>query len=96
MNEIKPGNCCTLIYTSGTTGMPKGVMISHDNMVWASKASGYIDPTRSLNNLRMISYLPLSHAAGQFIDLTRTLIRGHHVFFAEPTALQGTLFQTVQ
>lgn len=46
--------------------------------------------------MRIVSYLPLSHAAGQFIDIYMSLITGSHVFFADPTALTGSLVQTLQ
>lgn len=72
MNKVKPGNCCTLVYTSGTTGMPKGVMLSHDNYTWTKNSVDTIYKRTDIQ-YRMVSYLPLSHVAGQFTDLVSTL-----------------------
>ena len=95
MKQQKPGNCCTLVYTSGTTGIPKAVMLSHDNYTWTA---GYMN--RFLNvefgNDSKVSYLPLSHAAGQITDIVQALLSGSHIYFAEATALQGTLIDTLR
>ena len=96
MNKVTPGQCCTLVYTSGTTGMPKGVMLSHDNVTWTPKAQQSRQKYPDFTNCRTVSYLPLSHVAALYFDLLVTIIMGMHVFFAEPTALQGTLVQTLQ
>jgi len=62
LEDVDPDGLLTVIYTSGTTGPPKGVMISHYNVVWT--AEGYlqlldIDPV----GFRAISYLPMAHIA---------------------------------
>ena len=46
--------------------------------------------------MRLVSYLPLSHVAAQFSDVVSPLDEGAHVYFADPSALQGTLIQTLQ
>ena len=71
-NRIKmqnPGNCCNIVYTSGTTGMPKAVLLSHDNMTWVGKVmyDNYKKIVGDKN--RVVSYLPLSHIAGQINDI---------------------------
>jgi len=40
--------------------------------------------------------LPLSHVASQFSDIVGSMTQGVHTFFADPSALQGTLIQTLQ
>ncbi len=77
----KPDDCCTLIYTSGTTGNPKGVMISHDNIVWVAKqVIGILDAD---HEDQIISYLPLSHIAEQAVSLHAPYQLGATVWFAE-------------
>lgn len=77
----KPDDCCTLIYTSGTTGNPKGVMISHDNIVWT--AGQVIDMINGGPDDVIISYLPLSHIAEQVVSLHGPYLMGGTVWFAE-------------
>ena len=93
--RMQPGHCGALVYTSGTTGMPKGVMLSHDNMVWTPRSTLAMNPADT-SPKRVISYLPLSHVAALAGDILAPLSSGNHVWFADPTALQGTLMQTVK
>lgn len=44
----------------------------------------------------MVSFLPLSHVAAQFSDIVSPLDEGCHIYFADPSALQGSLIQTLQ
>ncbi len=56
---VKPEDCSTIMYTSGTTGTPKGVMLSHYNIVSQLKA---LRPTPSKWSNKAFSFLPLCHA----------------------------------
>ena len=57
-----PDDLATVIYTSGTTGPPKGVMISHYNVLFT--AEGYLDLLQvDPVGFRAISYLPMAHIA---------------------------------
>ncbi len=58
---IRPDDHVTLIYTSGTTGPPKGVQLSHRNVMAAAKATEEIIPLEPGG--RLISWLPAAHIA---------------------------------
>jgi len=58
-SDVHPSDLASIIYTSGTTGEPKGVLLTHSNIVFNSIASGAflkIEP----DNI-MLSFLPMSH-----------------------------------
>ena len=57
--ETSPDKIATLIYTSGTTGTPKGVMLSHWNMMF--NARGHAAKQTLTSENKMLSFLPLCH-----------------------------------
>jgi long-chain-fatty-acid--CoA ligase ACSBG len=90
-----PGNCCNIVYTSGTTGHPKAVLLSHDNMTWTGRTLQKKYFHLIGENNRIVSYLPLSHIAGQMNDIICAIIARSSVYFARPDALSGSLLQTL-
>lgn len=58
---IKASDCATIIYTSGTTGTPKGVMLSHRNIVSNVLNSKESFPFNDSVEARSLSFLPLNH-----------------------------------
>lgn len=81
-----------LIYTSGTTGLPKGVMLTHRNLLFLAAGSARI---RSLTpDDRLYGVLPMSHAVGLSVVLLGTLLSGATVFLSprfDPVAALATL-----
>jgi long-chain acyl-CoA synthetase len=80
-----------LIYTSGTTGVPKGVMLTHRNLLFIAAVSANI---RSLTpDDRLYGNLPMSHAVGLSVILLGTLLSGASVYLApffDPVAALAT------
>lgn len=73
----------TVIYTSGTTGVPKGVMLTHDNLTSNTKC---LDTLFYVNeNTRFFSYLPLSHIFERQVTMAY-LNLGAVVYYAENMA----------
>ena len=57
-----PDEVAVILYTTGTTGDPKGVMLSHNNLLFAGKASASLRNIQSID--RLYGALPLSHVFG--------------------------------
>lgn len=78
--SIKPDELATIIYTSGTTGLPKGVMLSHDNVVSNIKS---VIPCLPLNQShRCLSFLPLCHIFERVVTYTY-FATGCSIYYAE-------------
>ena len=86
---IHEDDLATIIYTSGTTGEPKGVMLSHKNIVSNIKATMALLPADY--SKRAISFLPLSHIFERMVAYTY-LAAGTSLYFAgEPDKLMETI-----
>jgi long-chain acyl-CoA synthetase len=79
-NQIRPEDFTSLVYTSGTTGKPKGVMLSHRNLV-----SNFISAAEVFNlkpTDKYLSILPLCHVGGRLGNY-QTQFSGTSIYYAE-------------
>jgi long-chain acyl-CoA synthetase len=71
---VQPDDVLCLIYTSGTTGPPKGVQLTHDNILsdWQAVSEVFLPG----ENPRVISYLPTAHVADRIASIYAQIIFG--------------------
>lgn len=81
MNKVKPDDLLTIIYTSGTTGNPKGVMLSHKNLVSNIIASAECIPFNHEDTI--LSFLPLSHSYERMAGYYTAVACGATIAYAE-------------
>jgi long-chain acyl-CoA synthetase len=79
--SIQPDHLLTLIYTSGTTGDPKGVMLSHGNII-SNIDSGLVH-LELVRGERSLSILPLSHIFERTCGHFAMLFGGVSIYYAE-------------
>jgi long-chain acyl-CoA synthetase len=84
--EVRPEQLATIIYTSGTTGEPKGVMLSHRNLVSNLIAGHAIVPVNDTDT--SLSFLPLSHSFERLVSYVY-LANGVTIVFAESMETVG-------
>ncbi|MCB2106488.1 MAG: AMP-binding protein, partial [Rhodobacteraceae bacterium] len=81
--SLKRDDLCCLIYTSGTGGMPKGVMLTHGNILCNCYGALGVLETLGIGDEVFLSFLPLSHAyehtGGQFFPISM----GAEIYYAE-------------
>ena len=101
-DTVKETDLATILYTSGTTGTPKGVMLSHRNIVSNSLGAADVIQEVGVKGKRVISFLPLNHAFERMATYC-FFYSGAAVYYAESMdtlainlkEVKPTLFTTV-
>jgi long-chain acyl-CoA synthetase len=92
-NSIKPNDLLTILYTSGTTGNPKGVMLSHNNLLSNSLASENLCPF--IHTWKALSFLPLNHVYERMLT-TLYFYKGISIYYAESLETIGDNLKEVK
>jgi long-chain acyl-CoA synthetase len=94
-DSVNGKDLLTLIYTSGTTGTPKGVMLSHENIISNLKAASHDVFTGDLDGGKALSFLPLCHIFERTVSYCYMYI-GVSIYYAESMETIGDNLKEVQ
>lgn len=90
----RPDDLAAIVYTSGTTGKPKGVMLSHNNILWNADAG--IRRIMIYPDDLFLSFLPLSHMLERTVGYYLPMLAGAPVAYARSIPLLGEDLQTIK
>tara|TARA_X000000950_G_scaffold258375_1_gene325713 strand:+ start:13062 stop:14747 length:1686 start_codon:yes stop_codon:yes gene_type:complete len=81
LKKVRKTDICSIIYTSGTSGKPKGVMLSHENILHNVEAANELLLNFNLKEERFLSFLPLSHSYERMAGLYFPLSIGAKIYY---------------
>ena len=97
--DVDPTDTLEIVFTSGTTAEPKGVVITHGNVLaniapLELEIRKYLKYERLVHPVRFLNLLPLSHVFGQFLGIFLPQLMGGTVIFQDalkPSEIIGTI-----
>ncbi len=97
---IGPADILEIVFTSGTTAEPKGVVITHGNVLGnvaplEAEIKNYLKYERLVHPVRFLNLLPLSHVFGQFLGIFLPQLMGGTVIF-QAALKPGEIIRTIR
>jgi len=93
-HQREPNELATIVYTSGTTGRPKGVMLSHNNIL--SISNSILISFEIYTDDLFLSFLPLSHTFERTVGHFMPIMAGATVAYSRSIALLGDDMQQIK
>ena len=94
VEAVDSNTLATIVYTSGTTGRPKGVMLSHRNILF--NVQGVLERVRAYREDTFLSFLPLSHMLERTCGYYLPMAAGSTVAYARSAKQLAEDFEVVQ